>query len=358
MVEIKLPQTSQEIIESVVVFWHKSEGDWVEAGDVVVEIQTEKAVFEVDAPVAGRIESIRVKRGEVAIVGDVLATISSTDTGTLQQEPQAEAKSEVFVPASPRIRKLARDLGVDLALIKGTGPGGKHTEEDVRLAAQSSTPPIQRQDMIRRTIAKRMVDSIQQSAQLTITAWADVTELLQLRSREYPDVGLNAWIIKSLALALREHPDANAVWSESSVRKNTSVHIGVAVDTDQGLLVPVIRDADTRNVTDIQEQIQIVAEKTRQGILSHEEQVGGGCTVSNLGPYGVEFFTPILNPPESTILGVGATAPYWVMEQNQLIQRERLPLSLTFDHRVIDGAPAARFLQTIIAGLREPARLL
>lgn len=405
MVEVTLPQTTEEETESLVVFWHKSEGAKIEKGEVLVEVQTEKAVFEIEAPESGRLQEILVKRGEVASVGQILAVIAASDeqeTGSTIQNTEASAAAnegesgndieQSFVQASPRVRRLAKELGVDLSVVKGTGPGGRPTEADVRTAAallseahnesgsqrnadragddstsdQSSqgTGPRDRHykivelNPVRRTTSKRMMQSLQQSAQLTVTAWADVTVLQRKRKELAPEVSWNDWVMRAVVLALQEHPLLNAVWDQGRIKQFHPVHLGVAADTDFGLLVPVVKNAENLTLLQLHHNVQSLISTAREGKLSADHLTGSTFTVTNLGNYGIQFFTPIINPPEVAILGVGQIETDAVVSRGQLAERQRLPLSLTFDHRVIDGGPAARFLQTVIHKLAEPETLL
>ncbi|GAA5344154.1 dihydrolipoamide acetyltransferase family protein [Planifilum fimeticola] len=371
-VEIRLPQTSEEVRESLIVFWHRSEGDWVKQGEVLVEVQTEKAVFEIEAPVTGRLINILVKRGEVAAVDDILAIIEPAaeepavsvreKTGDTEKAKKSEERDHHFVRASPRVRQLAKELKVDLTTLVGTGPEGRITEKDVRRAANSlpssaeeSITPL---TPVRRTIARRMMESLGRSAQLTITAWADVTRL-SVRGRELaPEIGFTAWILRATVLSVEKHPYMNAVWEENGIRTFSSVHLGIAVDTEEGLLVPVIPRAELMSLRQLDEAVRRIAEEARSQKLAAKDLKGSTFTVSNLGPYGVQFFTPILNPPEAALLGVGQIDSRLVLEGERPVEQKRLPLSLTFDHRIIDGAPAARFLQTLVGLLADPDRLL
>lgn len=422
MTEVILPQTSDQPMDSVVILWYKSEGDWVEAHDVLVEVQTEKATFEVEAPTSGVLKEIRVKRAQTASAGDTLAVIDSqaaaavgsqhagqTGLGQAAQmgpgqaaqpgaakntaeaaravEPQdAQATERLravmgqssFVQAPPRMRRLAGELGVDLAQVRATGPNGRITEQDVRAAvgATSNLAPGQRQrlaaqpvedssakglvapQLVRQTTARRMVMSLQQSAQLTLQAWADVTELSERREELAPEVSWTAWVLRAVARALTEQPVLNASWSDTGVVQHSEVNLGVAVDTDFGLLVPVIRNAASLSVAELQEATVLVADRARAGRLPAEAFTGGTFTVTNLGVYGIEFFTPILNPPQAGVLGVGTVEDKVVPAQRGLKVVRRMPLSLTFDHQVTDGGPAARFLQAVVKHLSDPERLL
>ncbi|WHY93677.1 dihydrolipoamide acetyltransferase family protein [Neobacillus cucumis] len=369
MFEVRLPQTSEDDLESVIVFWHKSEGDTVNEGDVLVEVQTEKAVFEIEAEESGVLYEIRVPRGEVAGVGQVLATIApsaSTPIEKIDQQEKVESteqssESSQFVKVSPRIRRLARDLGVDLAIVKGTGRNGHITEEDLHQAVkQESRPDFKSVPIVgvRKTIAKRMSESLVSTAQLTETAWADVTLLAEERSYRIDKVSWNDLLLFAVAKSLKQNPNINAHVFEEEIRQYEKVHLGVAVDTEDGLYVPVIKNADELSLLQLRDRVRELVEKVIQHRITPEELSGGTFTVTNLGSFGIQFFTPILNLPEAAILGVGKIETDLTLKNGQITERKRLPLSLTFDHRAIDGAPAAKFIQTLIGYLEEPARLL
>ncbi|MFD0825421.1 dihydrolipoamide acetyltransferase family protein [Neobacillus sp. M.A.Huq-85] len=369
MFEVRLPQTSEDDLESVIVFWHKSEGDTVNEGDVLVEVQTEKAVFEIEAEESGVLYEIRVPRSEVAGVGQVLATIApsaSTPIEKIDQQEKVESteqssESSQFVKVSPRIRRLARDLGVDLAIVKGTGRNGHITEEDLHQAVkQESRPDFKSVPIVgvRKTIAKRMSESLVSTAQLTETAWADVTLLAEERSHRIDKVSWNDLLLFAVAKSLKQNPNINAHVFEEEIRQYEKVHLGVAVDTEDGLYVPVIKNADELSLLQLRDRVRELVEKVIQHRITPEELSGGTFTVTNLGSFGIQFFTPILNLPEAAILGVGKIETDLTLKNGQITERKRLPLSLTFDHRAIDGAPAAKFIQTLIGYLEEPARLL
>ncbi len=372
MIEVKLPQTTDEPEDSVIILWYKSEGETVEEHEVLVEVQTEKATYEVDSPAAGILRKILVKRAETASVGQPIAIIETKeDTEQSNQEvvatvldSGAEADSvnrsdehgkSAFVEAPPRMRNLARKLGVDLAEVKGTGPNGRITEQDIQMVADSRGTKV---TPTRKTIARRMMQSLQQSAQLTLTSWADVTELAAIRKELAPDISWNGWILKATVLALKDHPDINSTWDEDGIKHFDSIHLGIAVDTQDGLLVPVVREAKKLTLHELSESASGLAAKARDGKLSASELTGGTFTVTNLGAYGIEFFTPIINPPEAAILGVGKLDKRLGIKNDTFVQEWRVPLSLTFDHRIIDGGPAARFLETVSKYLMEPKNLL
>ena len=388
-VEVRLPRTVDDVEESVVVLWYKAEGEQVKEHDVLLEVQSEKATFEIEAPTSGTLREIRVGRAEVAAVGDILGIIETTtdqeiavglhenvmtqdrpsppqDTvGSPQQDTTDSAPqggiSDGFVSAPPRIRRLASQLDVDLAGIQGTGPNGRITEEDLQNAVQMRTSTrhhVEPMSAVRRAIAKRMVQSLQHSAQLTLTSWADVSKLSAQRQHLSPGVSWNTWVLAAVVRALKKHPYLNATTVEDAIHFSDAVHLGVAVDTDTGLMVAVIRDADKKGFGEIQAEAVQLADKVRSGTASSAELSGSTFTVTNLGSYGVEFFTPILNPPEVAILGVGKIDEKVVFQENSLSVIHRIPLSLTFDHQVTDGGPAARFLESVANYLDKPEQLL
>lgn len=376
MVEVKLPRTSEDNDESLIVLWYVQEGDRVEEGDPLVEIQTDKAVFEIEAEENGVIQEIVVKRGESAKVGETLALIAtkeiasdtSSESGPSVQGKKAsnarEARKErPFVRVSPRLRRLARELGVDLAAVQGTGQNGAITEDDIREAASdtddepASLPSIPVKG-IRRTIAERMVASLHESAQLTETTWADVTALARKREDLQPKMTWNDVVSFAAVASLKEHPMLNRHIKGDRLIPFDTVHLGIAVHTEAGLLVPVIKHADRLTLAELHTVAARLTEKAKAKKLSPEDMSGSTFTVTNLGKYGIQFFTPILNPPEVAILGVGEVESYAAFDGDRVVRRERLPLSLTFDHRALDGVPAAQYLQTLVHTLEHPNVLL
>lgn len=395
MFEVKLPKIRDEADESLVVIWLVSEGDTVEKGDALLEIQTEKEVTEIEAEVGGTIREIRVKRGDTAKVGEVLAVIdpegndeehASEEQQLVEQENQDEGESGPHKPeeqqlaekkeeqqagrpeqtgsaskVTPGMRKLAKELGVRIETVEGSGRNGKITEADIRLAAGNDDGkpegaiPL---SGIRGTIAKRMVESLQSSAQLTETAWADITELKKRREQQSDMAGWTSLAAKAAAMALAEHPLLNAHIKESQILPKKEINLGFAIDAKNGLQVAVIHNCSELSPKEMEEQLKMLAEKARSNQLSREDQVGGTFTITSLGAQRVQFFTPIINPPEVAILGLGKIEPHVVLQNGEVTERYRMPLSLTFDHRAIDGAPAAAFLSELITILEEPERLL
>jgi len=374
LVDIVLPAEVGEDVESLIVIWYKEPGDTFEENEVLVEVQTDKAVFEVTAEFDGTLQEIVVARGEVAAVGQVMAR-AYKGAGVVDKPQAATSESAVSgqtassssssgetankkVKATPLAKKLARENSVDLAKVKGSGVGGKISDKDVQAYIDSqvagdeseSNPDYQvvENDLIRKATAKHMYSSLQNSAQLTLSRFVDVTALKKERKNLMPSASWNDWILRASILALKEHPDMNAHWVSDEKRKVFNVvNIGLAVDTEKGLFVPVIHRADEMSFEEFVGETKAKVKKALNYRLTKKDLDGGTFAVTNLGGMDIQFFTPVLNPPQVGILGVGKMEYYMDMVENKLTKRWRLPLSITFDHRAIDGAPAARFLQTI-----------
>jgi len=272
----------------------------------------------------------------------------------MEQEPKGEVSTKTI---SPRARRLAEQHGIDWTRLNGTGSTGRIRERDV--AAVPPTLGVIPLSPIRRTIAARMVESRQQTVPVTLTATADATNLVHLR-RQFKTAGgvvpaYTDFLLKLVAVALQQHPLLAARWTDTGLRLATRIDIGLAVDTDAGLLVPVIRGVPALGLREVTEQTRELATRARQGSLTTAEMSGGCFTVTSLGTFGVEFFTPIINHPECAILGVGAIKRVPVVDGDRVVGREQLPLSLTFDHRVMDGVPAAKFLKTLRELIAHPA---
>jgi pyruvate dehydrogenase E2 component (dihydrolipoamide acetyltransferase) len=257
--------------------------------------------------------------------------------------------------------KLAKEHGINLAEVKGTGPRGRITEKDVLAFIEARKPPTLRRAIpfigVRQMIAERMTESLRTMAQVTITTEVDVTELVRLREQLKADFDLTYTdlVVKAAARALKEHPLLNATLVGDEVHLLEEVHIGVAVALEEGLIVPVVRDADKKTLQEIAQETRRLAEGAREGTLTVDEVTGSTFTVTNLGMYGVDVFTPIINPPEAGILGVGRIVERPAIHEGQIVKRLLMKLSLTFDHRIVDGAPAADFLQTLREMLEQPA---
>ncbi|MGM8212897.1 dihydrolipoamide acetyltransferase family protein [Virgibacillus sp. W0430] len=372
MADIILPRLDDDYEESAVIFWHKQEGDAVQKGDALVEVQTEKAVQELEADTDGVLEKIVVRRGEVATVGDVLGIISEVGADTSNADvvsetsaspvaatAEAERTERSFVRVSPRLRRLAKELNVDLTKTNGTGNGGKITEKDIRIAAEEGGSTAgEKLAGIRRTIATRMKASLDNTAQITETAYADVTKLATFRENYKGKMSWNSWVLYATVQALKDHSYMNGTYENAIWKPSEEIHLGIAADSEQGLYVPVVKNANDYTLADLDREVKERVQAVHTKKIDAENLSGSTFTVTNLGGYGVHFFTPIINPPEVAILGVGKIEPHLVLEDGSVIERMRLPLSLTFDHQIIDGAPAARFLQTVMMYLEMPEKMV
>ena len=388
-VEVVMPKFGLTMTEGTIQQWFKSEGDAIKTGAALFEVETEKVLYEVEAPADGTVAKLLYAVEAVVGVGLPVAVIAEAGEEVAEvaaryadapaaapaaapPEPAPAAAAAPSpapqekrgrVPVTPAARKLAKEHGVDLSGVTGTGPRGRITREDVQKiidsGGQAAPPPAPAaapaaaEDMplrgMRKVIAERMQQSLQGSAQLTISTEVDVTQLIDRRQqvRQEFNVTYTDFIVQACAHALRQHPRMNAHLEGDIIRANTDIHVGLAVALDEGLIVPVVRDADKKSLKDIAAEAKTLAEKARASQLKLEEVSGGTFTVSNLGMYGVDAFTPIINAPQSGILGVGRIVEKPVIHRGEVTRRSMMVLSLTFDHRVIDGAPAGAFLQTV-----------
>ncbi len=386
------------------------EGEEITANQGVVELETEKAIVEIPCPHAGKVVKLQVKKGDTVKLGQVVLTLEA-EAESAEKPPPVVAESlaatkiqptatrphpnpppegEGIVPAGPAVRRLARELGVDLGRVHGSGPHGRILAEDVRaVSAPAAAPPLavsqspgqpgsdawgpvrrDRMSRIRRTIAERMARAASTIPHVTNFDDADITDLEALRAGVLAgylgqDVRLTLlpFVMKAVALALRHHPALNASLDDEKeeVVYKEYVNLGVAVDTPRGLVVPVVRDADRLTVAQLAQALATVAQRARAAQFAPDELRGGTFTLSNLGAVGGAYSTPIINHPEVAILLLGrARRMPMVRGQNsdRVEIRLMLPLSLSYDHRLVDGATAARFLNEVIDHLQNPGRLL
>lgn len=421
---IKMPKMGMSMSEGELTTWLKADGEYVEQGESVIEIESDKITNVVEAPSAGFLHRVETE-GEVYPVGAILGYITAEGEPIPEAEhvpaaeaaptPEAaEAKPEpaaaptpekAFVLASPIARRLAREHGVDLAEVEGTGPDGRVMEDDVRtyldarkevkispvarkladeagldVTTLTGTGPqgrITREDVeralatraeapaskegvpltgIRRTIAQRMAESLQTMAQVTAFTDVDVTELVTLRKRLKRDFELSYTdlIIQAAARALEKHRNVNVSLVDGTLVEHGEIHVGMAVALDDGLIVPVIRNANRKSLREIAQETRDLAQRARDGTLDPDDVTGSTFSVTNLGTYGIDGFTPIINPPEAAILGVGRIVEKPAAYRGAIALRQMLVLSLTFDHRIVDGAPASAFLQTLAEMLAMP----
>ena len=432
-VDLRLPDLGEGIESADVLSVLVSVGQTVDAGDSVIEIESEKATLEVPTDAAGTVTGIHVKSGDTIAVGQTVLTLESdgAETAAVSAPPpqvdespgpsadgaaagaeaapkRATVDPEVAtdgpdvhvaprladaefdaggrpVAAAPSVRTFAREIGVDVRRVAGSGPGGRISMDDVKAHVRRrpsapepdvATPlpdfaqwgPVERVRLsrLRRTLADNLTRSWTTIPHVTLFQEADVTDLEALRA-EYKaraqargaKLTITAFVLPVVAAALKAHPELNAsldLTAGEIVRKGY-FHLGVAADTERGLIVPVVRDVDAKSVIEIAVEMTDIAERARAGKLTPDEMQGATFTISNLGGLGTGFFTPIVNPPEVGILGVGRAVPRSVLHDDAMQTRLMLPLSLSFDHRALDGADGARFLSWIVDALQRPAML-
>jgi pyruvate dehydrogenase E2 component (dihydrolipoamide acetyltransferase) len=430
--DVKLPQLAEGVESGTVVGILVSEGQEIKKDQPFMELETQKAVGSIPSPASGTVTKIHVKEGMEVAVGQTLISIATEQSATApaaespkptaatapqpgsdekpaarQQAPDKpaprqtidiyryESKSGAPPPAAPSVRKIAREIGIDLTRVKGSEAGGRIVTDDLRayveglqrIAFQETSPaaaqvaatpkpqpvevidfakwgPIRREKMstLRRTVSRRMVQSWTTIPKINQFDDADITALLALRKKfasayeqKQARLTLTPLILKAVANALRKHPRANSSLDEATneIIFKDYCHIGVAVDTEAGLIVPVLRDVDKKNLLDMARELNELTEKTRQRKVSIDELQGGTFTISNQGSIGGSYFTPIIYAPQVAILGVGQGGPKPVVIDGKVDIRTLLPLCLAYDHRVLDGADAVRFLKEIIAGLES-----
>ena len=351
--KVVMPKHSLTMKEGTVGKWYKKEGEAVEKSEPIVEIISEKATYDLEAPSSGILRKILVKEGVDASVNAVLAVITSPDeafseTEILAEAPQAVEETEKKVLASPSAKRLAREYEIDLSLVRSSSPEGRILEEDVRRfmeEARGTLPKIKEIIPLtgfKKTSAERVSASFKTAPHSTIMMEVDVSKVGGLH--EKLQVSYTAILVEAVAKALLEQPIINSTLDGNQIKVFEDVNVGLAVATEYGLVVPVIHNADRKSLKEIDIAIKELTEKARQGKLAKEELTGGTFTVTNLGMYGVEFFTPIINPPEAAILGVGKITEKPVAVDGKVEVKPIITLSLSYDHRIVDGAPAAGFL--------------
>ncbi len=404
MLELKLPDIGEGIAEGEILKWLVKEGEKVKEEQPLVEVMTDKVNVQIPSPRTGTVSKILAKEGETVKVGQVIVVIesgadaqtaapkqvappSTPGTTVKQQFPpqqQQATPSAEGVLATPATRKLARELGVDVTKVRGSGSMGRITEEDVRKAAgpartgpqpaPPTAPPVGRPNEervpvkgLRKLVAERMSKSIHTTAQVTHVDEADMTELVLLReafkgSAEKRGVKLTflPLMIKAVIPALKEFPYVNASLDEQTneIVLKKSYNIGIATDTENGLVVPVVKNADKKDVFEIAAEIQQLAAKARSGQLTLDDVHGSTFTITNQGSVGGLFATPIINYPEAAILGTHKISKRPLVRDGKIEVRDVMYLSLSFDHRILDGAYAAKFVNKVIGVIQDPKLLL
>jgi len=420
--KVHMEALSPTMEEGQLVQWLKSEGDTIANGDVLAEIETDKATMELVARGDGLLRKIFLDAGGTAEVGAVIGVIAAADeditsiegvsggaaaaapvaepaaatppavaapvaaapaatdpTPTPAAAPAAAVAAGGRVKASPLARRLAQEMGVDLSIVAGSGPAGRIVKRDVEAAkaagvsapsAPSWTPDEAEYEdvptsMMRKTIAKRLVTSIGPVPTFYLTMDVDMGRVMEARKsinamleREGGKISINDIVLKAVAGALRQHPNCNAQWQDGFIRRFNSVHIGVAVAIDDGLITPVVRHAHAKGIVQIGTEVKELAGRAREKKLTPEEYTGATFSVSNLGMFGIHEFTAIINPPEAGILAVGGIEQTPVVVDGQVVVRPRMRITMSCDHRVIDGAQGSRFLQTLKGMLEEPTAIL
>ncbi|WP_019242468.1 MULTISPECIES: dihydrolipoamide acetyltransferase family protein [Bacillus] len=424
--KFKLPDIGEGIHEGEIVKWFIKPGDKVQEDDVLCEVQNDKAVVEIPSPVAGTVEEVLVEEGTVAVVGDVLVTFDAPGYEDLsfkgdehheeEKAPEAtadvkeEVKEETTVQetktkriiAMPSVRKYAREKGVDITLVSGSGNNGRvlkqdieaflnggnanedtkeeiitETEKTVANEGKVASSPVvlegefpetrEKMSAIRKAIAKAMVNSKSTAPHVTLMDEIDVTKLVAHR-KKFKDVAAEKgikltflpYVVKALTSALREYPILNTSVDDanSEIIQKHYYNIGIAADTEKGLLVPVVKNADRKSVFAISNEINELAGKARDGKLAPAEMKGASCTITNIGSAGGQWFTPVINHPEVAILGIGRIAEKAIVRDGEIVAAPVLALSLSFDHRIIDGATAQNALNHIKRLLNDPELLL
>jgi len=378
--EFRMPDdVASSGIEGFVVNWFKDEGQPVQAGELLLEVQFEKVVVEVQAPVSGILTKILCPQGHVVKVGQPLCLIEQETTETTHIHGETEQRSQSTpvdrqdtsnrpgdLRTTPAARKLARELGIPLEAVPGTGPGGRITEEDVKKFAQRSDRADLKAKRIPLTptqclVGARMLQSLRETAQFTLGREVDVSALMKVRmdlKQKGSPVTMTDLIHKAVVRAILENPEMQAIIDGDDMILPAEVHLGFAVARGDELLVPVIKNAHRLNLNEMAVERRRLTDAVLEGVIKPEELQGGTFTVTNLGPYGIDFFTPVLYPKQSAILGIGRIVERPVLENGNVRSAQFMTLSLTVDHQVINGAPAARFLARLAELLSQPQALL
>jgi len=423
-IKIEMPKLSDTMEEGVIAKWNVSEGDKVESGDIIAEVETDKATMEVEVFDEGTILKILVAEGDAIPLGETMAIVGEEgeDISDLIEEAKAAAGSEETeeteetevkkdekpsdkrgkkefdpvlgdlngkgsgekeketigehgrIKASPLARKMAEEKGIELADVSGSGPDGriikrdieeykeKPAPEKVSVTFESEESEDVRVSQMRKTIARRLSESKFSSPHFYETIDIDMKAAVEARTalNEMSDVKIsfNDIIVKACAFALRRHRDVNSSWLEDKIRKHGDVHVAIAVAVDEGLLTPVIKHTDKKNLRQISSETRELAELARNKKLQPQQMEGSTFTISNLGMFGIEEFTAIINPPNASILAVGAIRDVPVVENGEIVPGKRMKVTLSSDHRVVDGAKAASFLNTLRQMLENPLSMV
>lgn len=404
---VRMPKLSDTMTEGVVAAWHKKIGDKVKAGDLLAEIETDKATMEFESFQEGVLLYIGVEKGKSAPVNSILAILGKEgeDISAILAAESAAPTAETTVPedkkpaeklvattpvstpeatattsskesrikASPLAKSLAREKGIDLTTVVGSGDGGRIIKRDIenlQPASQTASVLVASKEsftdvpvsQMRKTIARRLSESKFTAPHFYLTIEVDMDQVLQARKslneKLNEKISVNDFVIKASAMALRKHPSVNTSWLGDVIRYNHHVHIGVAVAIPDGLVVPVVRFADTKSLTQISAEVKQYAQKAKDKKIQPEDMQGNTFSISNLGMYGIEEFTAIINPPDACIMAVGGIKQVPVVKNGQVVPGNVMKVTLSCDHRVVDGATGAEFLNTFKQMLENPVMML
>ncbi len=409
---IRMPKMSDTMEEGVIVEWLKKEGDTVKSGDILAEVETDKATMELENYVKGTLLHIGVQKGDAVPVDGIIAIVGEpgedikallAEASTKKEAPKEEvAESSAPAPqatpsapaapvannnkvavttddgrikASPLARKMAEDKGLNIASIHGSGENGRIVRRDIEnykesAASVPAAPVYTGQEsftevpvsQMRKTIARRLADSKFTAPHFYLTMEINMDKAVEARGamNEYSPVKLsyNDMVIKAAAIALRQHPQVNSSWMGDKIRTNQHIHVGVAVAVDDGLLVPVVRFADNKTLSQISAEVKDLADRAKTKKLQPAEWEGNTFSISNLGMYGIDEFTAIINPPNACILAIGGMKETVIVKNGEMRPGHIMKVTLSCDHRVVDGVVGSKFLQTFKNLLEEPVRLL
>tara|TARA_B100000945_G_scaffold299124_1_gene279527 strand:- start:364 stop:1575 length:1212 start_codon:yes stop_codon:yes gene_type:complete len=398
-IEIKVPEMGESIIEATVGEWIKNEGDLIEAGETILELETEKVNLEVTAPAAGQLEKVNISEGEIVNVGAVLGTInpdvvsgenkSETENkeskDTSMEKPAEETSIDDNINITPLAKNLADKNKIDISTIKGSGRSGKITVDDINEKLNTKTtipetnnpvtPSITSTESLetrkritkrRETIAKRLKEAHLNTVMTTTYNEVDMTEIMKIRAkykesfREQKGVGLGfmSFFVKSVVQSLIDFPNLNSEMGENEIIMKNYYNIGIAVASDEGLVVPVLKNANNLSFSGIESGIVDMVKKTQSKTLTIDDLSGGTFTITNGGTFGSMFSTPIINPPQVGILGMHAIKKKPVVINDEIVIRPMMYLALTYDHRLVDGGEAVQFLVRIKDFIEDPQKLL
>ncbi|NUN99485.1 MAG: pyruvate dehydrogenase complex dihydrolipoamide acetyltransferase [Saprospiraceae bacterium] len=413
---IKMPRMSDTMTEGNIVSWLKKEGDKIESGDTLAEVETDKATMELDSFTDGVLLHIAVKEGSVpidaviAVIGKagedwkaalaaaqgngnngqqaaapVVETAASAPAAAPASASPASEAEDKRVKASPLARSIAKDAGIDIAQVAGSGDHGRIVKKDVEAAleSQKSAPAAARPEtpapaptvypgsgqyeevavsQMRKTIARRLSESKFTAPHFYLTIEINMDKAIAMRTQVNEispvKISFNDFVIRAVAASLRQHPAVNSSWLGDKIRFNKDINIGVAVAVEDGLVVPVIRQADVKTLSQINTEVKAFAAKAKERKIQPQEMQGNTFTISNLGMFGIEEFTAIINPPDACIMAVGAIVEKPIVKDGQIVVGNMMRVTLSSDHRVVDGATGAQFLQTFKSILEDPIRLL